>query len=157
MGERFNQLTWCWFSDLVESMRQAELCDWALDPALFTSLCDSLNRFFTQKGLIGSPSGSPSTLAPPPLALPPSTPPTLASLTNPSPLAYPSISGPGSQGTRRSLIPQIPMQPFQRQGLPQPATNQHMPPKGTTFSVPNTVTIVCLLQVEYRGVYKTEG
>ncbi|XP_026226694.1 forkhead box protein J2 isoform X2 [Anabas testudineus] len=35
--------------DLLESMRQAELCDWALDPALFTSLCDSLNRFFTQK------------------------------------------------------------------------------------------------------------
>ncbi|XP_047454271.1 forkhead box protein J2 isoform X2 [Mugil cephalus] len=35
--------------DLLESMRQAELCDWALDPTLFTSLCDSLNRFFTQK------------------------------------------------------------------------------------------------------------
>ncbi|XP_037641431.1 forkhead box protein J3 isoform X4 [Sebastes umbrosus] len=35
--------------NLLESMRQAELCDWALDPALFTSLCDSLNRFFTQK------------------------------------------------------------------------------------------------------------
>ncbi|KAJ8392858.1 hypothetical protein AAFF_G00070620 [Aldrovandia affinis] len=42
------------YPDLLESMRQAELCDWALDPALFTSLCDSLNRFFTQKGLIGS-------------------------------------------------------------------------------------------------------
>ncbi|MBN3305823.1 FOXJ2 protein, partial [Amia calva] len=39
--------------DLVESMRQAELCDWALEPSLFTSLCDSLNRFFTQTGLIG--------------------------------------------------------------------------------------------------------
>ncbi|KAK5862155.1 hypothetical protein PBY51_017580 [Eleginops maclovinus] len=35
--------------DLLEGMRQAELCDWALDPTLFTSLCDSLNRFFTQK------------------------------------------------------------------------------------------------------------
>ncbi|XP_031643116.1 forkhead box protein J3 isoform X5 [Oncorhynchus kisutch] len=42
--------------DLLESMRQAELCDWALEPTLFTSLCDSLNRFFTQKGLIGSSS-----------------------------------------------------------------------------------------------------
>ncbi|XP_068592610.1 forkhead box protein J2 isoform X2 [Cebidichthys violaceus] len=35
--------------DLLESMRQAELSDWALDPALFTSLCDSLNRFFTHR------------------------------------------------------------------------------------------------------------
>lgn len=50
-------------SDLVESMRQAEVCDWALDPVLFTSLCDSLNRFFTQKGLIGSAS-SPNPTAP---------------------------------------------------------------------------------------------
>ncbi|XP_061530461.1 forkhead box protein J2 isoform X1 [Phycodurus eques] len=47
--------------DLLESMRQAELCDWALDPALFTSLCDSLNRFFAQKGMLTS--GSPSPLA----------------------------------------------------------------------------------------------
>ena len=50
-------------SDLLESMRQAELCDWALDPGLFTSLCDSLNRFFTQKGMIGSSSGNNSPLA----------------------------------------------------------------------------------------------
>ncbi|KAM6936574.1 forkhead box protein J2 isoform 2-T2 [Lycodopsis pacificus] len=35
--------------DLLESMRQAELNDWALDPALFTSLCDSLNRVFTHR------------------------------------------------------------------------------------------------------------
>ncbi|KAI1885833.1 hypothetical protein AGOR_G00207850 [Albula goreensis] len=42
------------YPDLLESMRQAELCDWALEPALFTSLCDSLNRFFTQKGLIAT-------------------------------------------------------------------------------------------------------
>ncbi|XP_057689991.1 forkhead box protein J2 isoform X2 [Corythoichthys intestinalis] len=48
--------------DLLESMRQAELCDWALDPALFTSLCDSLNRFFAQKGMLTS--GSHSPLAP---------------------------------------------------------------------------------------------
>ncbi|XP_041964264.1 forkhead box protein J2 [Alosa sapidissima] len=109
--------------DLVESMRQAELCDWALDPALFTSLCDSLNRFFTQKGLIASPSGSPSTLGPPatlPMTLLPCTAPTLASLTNPSPLAYPSVSGPGAQGIRRSLTPQT---------QNQPVTNQHMSPK----------------------------
>ncbi|KAG7269351.1 hypothetical protein CRUP_006709 [Coryphaenoides rupestris] len=49
--------------DLLESMRQAELCDWALDPGLLTSLCDSLNRFFTQKGMIGSSSGNNSPLA----------------------------------------------------------------------------------------------
>ncbi|XP_077454741.1 forkhead box protein J2 [Stigmatopora argus] len=48
--------------ELLESMRQAELCDWALDPALFTSLCDSLNRFFAQKGLLTT--GGQSPLAP---------------------------------------------------------------------------------------------
>lgn len=83
--------------DLLESMRQAELCDWALEPTLFTSLCDSLNRFFTQKGLIGSSSGNNSPLghgAPQSLLLPPLThnTPTLASLTHPSPLAYPPWS-----------------------------------------------------------------
>ncbi|XP_071324385.1 forkhead box protein J2 isoform X3 [Trachinotus anak] len=51
--------------DLLESMRQAELCDWALDPALFTSLCDSLNRFFTQKGMIISGNNSPLPLVHP--------------------------------------------------------------------------------------------
>ncbi|KAG2469995.1 FOXJ2 protein, partial [Polypterus senegalus] len=40
--------------DLVESMRQAEHSNWLLDPSLFTSLCDSLNNFFTQTGLINS-------------------------------------------------------------------------------------------------------
>ncbi|XP_037129172.1 forkhead box protein J2 isoform X1 [Syngnathus acus] len=50
--------------DLLESMRQAELCDWALDPALFTSLCDSLNRFFAQKGMLTSGSHSPLALGP---------------------------------------------------------------------------------------------
>ncbi|XP_077382658.1 forkhead box protein J2 isoform X2 [Festucalex cinctus] len=50
--------------DLLASMRQAELCDWALDPALFTSLCDSLNRFFAQKGMLTSGSHSPSPTAP---------------------------------------------------------------------------------------------
>ncbi|MBN3292993.1 FOXJ2 protein, partial [Polypterus senegalus] len=39
---------------LVESMRQAEHSNWLLDPSLFTSLCDSLNNFFTQTGLINS-------------------------------------------------------------------------------------------------------
>ncbi|XP_039619557.1 forkhead box protein J2 isoform X1 [Polypterus senegalus] len=42
------------FPDLVESMRQAEHSNWLLDPSLFTSLCDSLNNFFTQTGLINS-------------------------------------------------------------------------------------------------------
>ncbi|XP_061918532.1 forkhead box protein J2 isoform X2 [Entelurus aequoreus] len=62
--------------DLLESMRQAELCDWALDPALFTSLCDSLNRFFTQKGLVTSPlanhTPAPSSFHFPPAAWAPS-------------------------------------------------------------------------------------
>ncbi|XP_061676239.1 forkhead box protein J2 isoform X2 [Syngnathoides biaculeatus] len=48
--------------DLLQSMRQAELCDWALDPALFTSLCDSLNRFFAQKGMLTSGSPLPAGL-----------------------------------------------------------------------------------------------
>ncbi|XP_071251166.1 forkhead box protein J2 isoform X1 [Salvelinus alpinus] len=99
--------------DLLESMRQAELCDWALEPTLFTSLCDSLNRFFTQKGLIGSSSGNNSPLAhgaPQSLLLPPLThnTPTLASLTHPSPLAYPPLVLPSSSGqpARRPLHPQ---------------------------------------------------
>ncbi|XP_048881708.1 forkhead box protein J3 [Brienomyrus brachyistius] len=73
-----------YYPDLVESMRQAEVCDWALDPALFTSLCDSLNRFFTQKGLVGSAS-SPN---PVPSAVHPV-------LSHPSPLAAsPLLSAP---------------------------------------------------------------
>ncbi|KAL6109356.1 uncharacterized protein ACO6RY_12504 [Pungitius sinensis] len=78
--------------DLLESMRQAQLCDWALDPALFTSLCDSLNRFFTHRGMITSGSNSPLALgAPQSVQVPPlssNPPPTLASLTHPSPLPY---------------------------------------------------------------------
>lgn len=96
--------------DLLESMRQAELCDWALDPALFTSLCDSLNRFFTQKGMIGSSSGNNSPLVYPSLQVPPfssNPPPTLASLTHPSPLLYSSALPPsnGAQPPRRALQP----------------------------------------------------
>uniref|UniRef100_A0A667YDD7 Forkhead box protein G1 n=1 Tax=Myripristis murdjan TaxID=586833 RepID=A0A667YDD7_9TELE len=100
--------------DLLESMRQAELCDWALDPALFTSLCDSLNRFFTQRGMIGSSSGNNSPLAlgvhPSPHVPPFSSnpPPTLASLTQPSPLPYPPVLVPsnGTQPPRRAVHPQ---------------------------------------------------
>ncbi|KAM9404836.1 forkhead box protein J2 isoform 1-T3 [Salvelinus alpinus] len=110
--------------DLLESMRQAELCDWALEPTLFTSLCDSLNRFFTQKGLIGSSSGNNSPLAhgaPQSLLLPPLThnTPTLATLTHPSPLAPPSSSG---QPPRRPLHPQT--QGVQRPHLTQPGAPQ---------------------------------
>ncbi|TRY65532.1 hypothetical protein DNTS_001171 [Danionella cerebrum] len=59
--------------DLVESVFKGELCDWALDSALFTSLCDSLNRFLTHKGLIDSSSSGPTSLGqmpPPPVTLP---------------------------------------------------------------------------------------
>uniref|UniRef100_A0A8C3APJ7 Forkhead box protein G1 n=1 Tax=Cyclopterus lumpus TaxID=8103 RepID=A0A8C3APJ7_CYCLU len=95
--------------DLLESMRQAELCDWAVDPALFTSLCDSLNRFFTHRGMITSGSNSPLALgAPHSLQVPPFTsnaPPILASLTHPSPLPYSPIVHPASgvQPPRRAL------------------------------------------------------
>uniref|UniRef100_A0A3B3VKT7 Forkhead box protein G1 n=1 Tax=Poecilia latipinna TaxID=48699 RepID=A0A3B3VKT7_9TELE len=93
--------------DLLESMKQAELCDWALDPGLFTSLCDSLNRFFSQKGMISPGNNSPVThgaphfLQPSPLTSNP--PPTLTSLTHPSPLPYPSTLPPtnGTQLPRR--------------------------------------------------------
>ncbi|RXM99078.1 Forkhead box protein J2 [Acipenser ruthenus] len=40
--------------DLLKSMQQADMSNWSLDPTLFTSLCDSLNQFFTQTGLIHS-------------------------------------------------------------------------------------------------------
>lgn len=122
--------------DLLESMRQAELRDWALDPALFTSLCDSLNRFFTHKGLIGSSSGGPSSfghMAPPSVNMPPTNPPTLSSLTQPSPLIYPSQLSPGSgeaplQGPRRNLTPLAQNQTTQSPGGLQPTTSQPMTP-----------------------------
>ncbi|XP_031708591.1 forkhead box protein J2 isoform X1 [Anarrhichthys ocellatus] len=121
--------------DLLESMRQAELSDWALDPALFTSLCDSLNRFFTHRGMITSGNNSPLALgAPHSLQVPPFTsnppPPTLASLTHPSPLPYSPIVHPASgvQPPRRALH-------MQGQGLqrPQPAnTAAGMQPQSMT-------------------------
>lgn len=110
--------------DLLESMRQAELCDWAMDPVLFTSLCDSLNRFFTQRGMITSGSNSPLALgARHSLQVPQYTtnpPPTLASLTHPSPLPYPHVapSAGGAQPPRRPLPMQD--QAFQRPPLAQP-------------------------------------
>ncbi|XP_056236214.1 forkhead box protein J2 isoform X1 [Seriola aureovittata] len=123
--------------DLLESMRQAELCDWALDPALFTSLCDSLNRFFTQKGMITSGNNSPLALgAPHSLQAPPFTsnpPPTLASLTHPSPLPYCPLVPPanGPQPPRRALPMQGPG--FQRPQLTQPAnTPAGMQPQSMT-------------------------
>ncbi|XP_053182401.1 forkhead box protein J2 [Scomber japonicus] len=112
--------------DLLESMRQAELCDWALDPALFTSLCDSLNRFFTQKGMINSGNNSPLALGMPhSLQVPPfssNPPPTLASLTHPSPLPYsPVVPHPnGAQMPRRALHMQG--HSLQRHQLTQPAS-----------------------------------
>lgn len=90
--------------DLLESMRQAELCDWALDPALFTSLCDSLNRFFTQKGMINSGSQSPLAIGPNSSLVPPfptNTAPTLASLTHPSPLPFVPVAPPNGAQPRK--------------------------------------------------------
>ncbi|KAM9797873.1 forkhead box protein J2 [Neosynchiropus ocellatus] len=113
------------FPDLLESMRQAELCDWALDPALFTSLCDSLNRFFTHKGMISSGNNSPLAPGAPhsfpthPFATHP--PPTLDSLTQPSPLTYPPGVANGAQGSRRGL--HMPTHNLPRHQLTQPASN----------------------------------
>lgn len=110
-------------SDLLESMRQAELCDWALDPALFTSLCDSLNRFFTQKGMINSGNNSPlafganASLQVPPFSC--NLTPTLASLTHPSPLPYPPVA-PFTNGAQPPRKP-LHMQP---QGLQRPQFTQ---------------------------------
>uniref|UniRef100_A0A8C0Y960 Forkhead box protein G1 n=1 Tax=Cyprinus carpio carpio TaxID=630221 RepID=A0A8C0Y960_CYPCA len=122
--------------DLVESMRQAELCDWALDSTLFTSLCDSLNRFFTQKGLISSSSGGPSSfgqMAPHPMNMPPTNLPSLASLTQPSPLIYSTQLPPGTsesplQSPRRTLTPHTQNQTAQRSLGLQPTTSQPLTP-----------------------------
>lgn len=119
------------YPELLESMRQAELCDWALDPVLFTSLCDSLNRFFTQRGMITSDSSSsPLALgAAHPLQVPPylpggAPPPTLASLTQPSPLLYPSLA-PSTSG---ALLPRRPVH-MQGHRPPQAQPGAGMPPQ----------------------------
>ncbi|KAJ0000513.1 hypothetical protein NQD34_012355 [Periophthalmus magnuspinnatus] len=113
--------------DLLESMRQAELSDWALDPALFTSLCDSLNRFFTQKGMINSGSNSPlamgsnSSLQVPPFPTHPT--PTLASLTHPSPLPFSAVAPNGAQPPRKPLH----LPPQQRPQFIAPANTSRTP------------------------------
>nr|XP_012788647.1 unnamed protein product [Sorex araneus] len=50
-----NRLNWSsieqsQFSDLMESLRQAEQKNWSLDPHHIANLCDSLNHFLTQTG-----------------------------------------------------------------------------------------------------------
>ncbi|XP_036844057.1 forkhead box protein J3 isoform X2 [Oncorhynchus mykiss] len=40
------------FQGLKESMRQAELNNWSLDPAQIADLCSSINQFFTRTGVI---------------------------------------------------------------------------------------------------------
>ncbi|XP_056130328.1 forkhead box protein J3-like [Lampris incognitus] len=40
------------FQGLKESMRQAELNNWSLDPAQMADLCSSINQFFTATGVI---------------------------------------------------------------------------------------------------------
>ncbi|XP_034553660.1 forkhead box protein J2 isoform X2 [Notolabrus celidotus] len=121
--------------DLLESMRQAELCDWALDPTLFTSLCDSLNRFFTQKGMITSGNNSPLAVAAPHSQqgspFPSNPPPTLASLTHPSPLPYCPIVPPASGA-------QPPQRRLQGPGLQRPQLTQ---PGNTTAGMqPQSMT-----------------
>ncbi|XP_053308294.1 forkhead box protein J3 isoform X2 [Spea bombifrons] len=48
------------FQGLMESMRQADLKNWSLDQVQFADLCSSLNKFFTQTGLIDSQSNAQS-------------------------------------------------------------------------------------------------
>lgn len=115
--------------DLLESMRQAELCDWALDPTLFTSLCDSLNRFFTQKGMINSGSNSPVPLGSNASLIPPfptNPAPTLASLTHPSPLPFAPLA-PSANGAQ----PRKPLH-LHPQGLQRP---QFIHPANTNAGV----------------------
>lgn len=118
--------------DLLESMRQAELCDWALDPALFTSLCDSLNRFFTQKGMINCGSNSPLALGSNASLVPsfPTNPaPTLASLTHPSPLPFAPVV-PSANGAQPRKPVHLPPQGLQRPQFIHPAnTNAGVQPQ----------------------------
>uniref|UniRef100_A0A8C6SHB9 Forkhead box protein G1 n=1 Tax=Neogobius melanostomus TaxID=47308 RepID=A0A8C6SHB9_9GOBI len=108
--------------DLLESMRQAELCDWALDPGLFTSLCDSLNRFFTQKGMINCGSNSPMALGSNALVspFPSNLAPTLASLTHPSPLPFAPVA-PSANGAQPRKPMHLPPQGLQRPQFIHPA------------------------------------
>ncbi|KAL4646039.1 forkhead box protein J3-like isoform X1 [Arapaima gigas] len=43
------------FQGLKESMRQADLNNWALDPAQVADLCSSINQFFMRTGVISPP------------------------------------------------------------------------------------------------------
>uniref|UniRef100_A0A1A8CDF6 Forkhead box protein G1 n=1 Tax=Nothobranchius kadleci TaxID=1051664 RepID=A0A1A8CDF6_NOTKA len=121
--------------DLLESMKKAELCDWALDPTLFTSLCDSLNRFFSDKGMITPGNNSPITLGVPHSfqASPLTSNPLPPLLTHPSPLPYPPMFPPtnGTQPPRRPLPMQGPgiQRPHLATGIqPQSGVPRQRPP-----------------------------
>lgn len=43
---------------LYESMRQADLKNWSLEPSQFADLASSLNQFFQQTGMLQGSSGS---------------------------------------------------------------------------------------------------
>uniref|UniRef100_A0A4W5KFZ0 Forkhead box J3 n=1 Tax=Hucho hucho TaxID=62062 RepID=A0A4W5KFZ0_9TELE len=51
--------------EFPESMRQAELNNWSLDPAQIADLCSSINQFFTRTGVI-PPQGPLQPQPPPP-------------------------------------------------------------------------------------------
>ncbi|KAM4637036.1 forkhead box protein J2-like [Discoglossus pictus] len=48
------------FSDLMESLRQAELKNWSLDQHHIASLCDSLSHLLSQTGLLPPTQGQPA-------------------------------------------------------------------------------------------------
>ncbi|XP_070561639.1 forkhead box protein J3-like isoform X2 [Ptychodera flava] len=50
----FSDIDMSQFQGLMESMKQADLKNWSLDPEQFADLANSLNQFFTQAGILGS-------------------------------------------------------------------------------------------------------
>ncbi|KAG8435780.1 hypothetical protein GDO86_013645 [Hymenochirus boettgeri] len=59
------------FSDLMESLRQAELKNWSLDQNHIASLCDSLSHLLSQTGLLPQAHGQPPSCQAP--CMPPTT------------------------------------------------------------------------------------
>ncbi|XP_077998702.1 forkhead box protein J3-like isoform X1 [Glandiceps talaboti] len=50
----FSDIDMSQFQGLMESMKQADLKNWSLDPEQFADLANSLNQFFTQAGILSS-------------------------------------------------------------------------------------------------------
>ncbi|XP_077868740.1 forkhead box protein J3 [Saccoglossus kowalevskii] len=55
----FSDIDMSQFQGLMESMKQADLKNWSLDPEQFADLANSLNQFFTQAGILGQSTTDP--------------------------------------------------------------------------------------------------